>query len=200
MRARNNTGYSLVEVLIAASILLLLMANVAMVTRAGKSAAQSGVFHMSLDDELNLTVERISFAVMAADSDDVDGAGAAPITTETIEFSSTLGLSDGTVVRGPVEEIAWLPTTDEDGRIVWREQPTTPEERTVNWSSAVPHVGQNEIDGNGADDNDNGVQDEKGLGFTKLGGFVSVYVTVERMNGKGKRVPKSTVNHVTCRN
>lgn len=200
MKGPRNAGYTLVEVLVASAILLLLMVNVAMVTRAGKTAAQSGVFNMSLDDELNLTMERISFAVMAADSDDVDGAGSAPITTETIEFSSTLGLSDGTVVRGPVEEISWLPTTAEDGRIVWREQPTTPEERTVNWSSAVPHVGQDEIDGNGSDDNDNGVQDEKGLGFTKLGGFVSVYVTVERLNGDGKRVPKSTVNHVTCRN
>ncbi|MEL6907330.1 MAG: hypothetical protein AAFP22_18125 [Planctomycetota bacterium] len=191
---------SLVEVIIASTIFLLLLTNVYMVTRAGTSASESGVFKMSLDDELNLTYDRISFAIMAADSDDVDGAGGGAFTTEAIEFSSNLGMSDGSVVRGPVEEISWQPTNQEDGRVVWREEPDTPEEREVNWSNSVPHVFKGEIDGNLEDDNDNGVKDEKGLGFTKFSHRVDIYVTVERVNGDGKRVSSQKVNSVTCRN
>ena len=168
----SRAGMSLVEVIIASTIFLLLLTNVYMVTRAGTSASQSGVFKMSLDDELSLTYDRISFAIMAADSDDVDGAGVGAVP----------------------------PTNQEDGRVVWREEPDTPEEREVNWSNSVPHVFKGEIDGNLEDDNDNGVKDEKGLGFTKFSHRVDIYVTVERVNGEGKRVSSQQVNSVTCRN
>lgn len=198
--ASSSAGMSLVEVIIASTIFLLLLSNVYMVTRAGTAASESGVFRMSLDDELHLTYDRISFALMAADSDDVDGAGVEPHATERVEFSSNLGLSNGAVVRGPVEEIVWLPTNIEDGRVVWREEPDTPAEREVNWSNAVPHVFKGEVDGNGLDDNNNGVRDEKGLGFTKFSNRVDIYVTVERLNNEGKRVSNQKVNSVTCRN
>lgn len=198
--ASGRGGYSLIEVLIASAILLLITANVWMVSRAGRSAAESGVFNMSLNDEVNLTYDRISFAIMAANSDDVDGAGVTPVTSSSVEFSSTLGQSDGTIVRGPVERIEGLWPSGPDGRVVWREQAAELAPREVTWSNAVPRVFKGEIDGNGLDDNDNGVTDEGGLGFTKNSHRVDIYVTVERVNSDGKRVAEKKASNVMCRN
>lgn len=197
---RRNDGFTLVELMIAMSIFLLLIGNVWMVTKAGRDAAASGVFNMTLSDELDLTVDRISLAIMAANAEEIDGPQAEPVASSSVTYSSKLGMNDGSIVRGPVEEIAWLPTGGKDGRVVWREYPETLEEREVNWSNSVPVMFEDEIDKNGTDDNNNGVTDEGGLGFTQYGSRVDIYVTVERVNSNGKRVPISKSHPVTCRN
>ena len=199
-RHASRGGFTIVELLIALAIFGLLISNVWMVTKAGKSAAESGIFKMSLDDELNLTVDRISLALMAANNDDLELDATQPFTTDRVVYSSSLGMNDGEVVRGPIEEIQWLPTQGEDGRVVWSEEPVAAARREVNWSRNVPNVYEGESDGNGVDDNDNGVADEGGLGFTREGARVEIYVTIERVNSEGKRVPNSTVRPVTCRN
>lgn len=199
-RVASRAGFTIVELLIAFAIFGLLLVNVWMVMKASKSAAESGIFRMSLDDELNLTVDRISLALMAANNDDLELDATEPFTTDRVVYSSSLGLNDGEVVRGPVEEIQWLPTEGDDGRVVWSEEPAEAARREVNWSRNVPDVYEGESDGNGVDDNHNGVADEGGLGFTREGSRVEIYVTIERVNSEGKRVPNSTVRPVTCRN
>lgn len=195
-----QAGFSLVEVLIASTILVMLLTNVWMVTQAGQVAAQSGLFNMALNDEVNQTYDRISFAIMAADSDDVDGAGRAPFASTRVEYSSTLGLNDGTVVQGPVEQIEWVSTQERDGRVVWREQIASASPREVTWSNSIPISFKGEVDANGNDDNHNGVIDEGGLGFTKESNRVDIYLTVERPDSNGVRQAEHKISTVMCRN
>lgn len=199
-RQAPRAGFTIIEVMITLVILTLLMVNGWMVTRAGRSAADSGVFMMSLDDEVNLTMDRITLAIMGADADEIYGPGMGSLATHFVEYQSNLGMSDGKVISGPPEEITWFPTTGPDGSVVWRESPTLPGEREVNWSNAVPTAAKEEIEGNGVDDNNNGIPDEAGLAFTKEGSRVDIYVTVEHVTKDGKRVPMDTANNVTCRN
>lgn len=200
MNSARKGGFTLVEVIIAFAIFVLISINVGMVTNAGRAAATTGTFMMTLEDELHLTVDRISLALMAADSSAVDGPAMKPLSSENVSFQTNLGLEDGQVVHGPLEEIEWLPIADEDGRVVWRERPNELGQRQMVWSNSVPQVYQGEVASNGIDDNQNDIEDESGLAFTMDGARVDIHVTVERTDDKGVRRPMSRTTQITCRN
>lgn len=195
-----KAGYTLVEVLISFTILVLVSVNVAMVLRAGRAAAATGAFMASVTNELNQTVDRIALALMGADAAALDGPQLKPLSSEFVRFQACLGVEEGAVVHGPIEEIEWVPTSAESGRILWRENPESQEERRVVWSTAVPSSYMHEVAHNGVDDNGNAIEDEAGLAFTMDGPRVDIHVTVERLGHDGKARPMQRTQHVFCRN
>ncbi len=201
MRAQGRrAGYTLVEVLIAFTILVLLSVNVAMLLRAGRAAAITGTLNARMSNELNQTVDRIALALMGADAAALDGPQLKPLSSEYVRFQACLGLEASGVIHGPVEEIQWSPTTEGSGRILWRESPSSEEERRVVWSTAVPTSYMHEIPSNGLDDNGNSIEDEAGLAFTMDGPRVDIHVTLERRAYDGQPLPMQRTQHVFCRN
>lgn len=194
------SGFTLIEALIAMTVFLLITVNVNLVVGAGRAAASTGAFMMSIEDELHLTVDRMSLALMAADSREVDGVTTAPISSESVRFQTSLGMNDGNVVHGPIEDVRWLPTTNDEGRIEWRENPGAPLERSVVWSKHVPIAYQAEILNNLEDDNGNDLQDEGGLAFTILGRMISIHLTVAREDEDGRQLSRNKRSVITCRN
>lgn len=199
-RPAPRAGFTLVETLVALTIFALVAVNIAVVLRAGRAAAATGTFMATLSDELNQTVDRIALALMGADAAALDGPQLKPLSSEYVRFQACLGVEEGSVVHGPIEEIEWAASTDESGRILWRENPESAEERRVVWSSAVPHTYMHEVAGNGVDDNGNAIEDEGGLAFTMDGARVDIHVTVERVGQDGERRPMQRTQHIFCRN
>ncbi len=195
-----QAGFTLIEVLIAATVFLLITLNVNLVVSAGRSAATAGAFMMSIEDELHLTIDRVSLALMAADSREVDGPPLAPASSETVRFQTALGLNDGRVVHGPVEDVRWMRTTSDEGQIQWRENPGDTTERSVVWSNHVPIAFQAEILNNFDDDNENDLRDEAGLAFTMLGRTIDIHLTVAREDDTGHELARNKRSVVTCRN
>lgn len=195
-----KAGYTLVEVLISFTILVLISTNIAMVLRAGRAAAVTGTFAARISNELNLTVDRIALALMGADAAALDGPQLKPLSSEYVRFQACLGVEESSVVHGPLEEIKWAPTTPEAGRILWRENPSSAQERRVVWSSAVPATYMHEVPSNGVDDNGNAIEDEAGLAFTMDGPRVDIHVTVERVGHDGRARPMQRTQHIFCRN
>lgn len=198
--ARRRAGFSLVELIIALSVLVLIAVNVGMVSRAGRSAAESGVLMLRVDDELHLTMDRISLALMAADSDQVDGLAQAPLPSDWVQYQAALGTNDGEVVHGPIEDVTWKPAGDGNGTVQWRERPDEAEERKVVWSKNVPVAYQAEILENLEDDNGNDLLDEAGLAFTKEARTINIHVTVERKGDDGRPHSTHKKSVITCRN
>lgn len=193
-------GFTLVEVIIATTVFLLITLNVNLVVSAGRSAASAGAFMMSIEDELHLTVDRMSLALMAADSNEVNGTELAPLSSGTVRFQTALGTNGGLVVHGPVEDVSWIRTTKDEGRIEWSEDPGGPTERSVVWSQNVPVAFNAEIMNNSVDDNGNDLRDEGGLAFTKLGRTIDIYLTVAKEDEKGRALARDKRSVVTCRN
>ncbi|MEM8709530.1 MAG: prepilin-type N-terminal cleavage/methylation domain-containing protein [Planctomycetota bacterium] len=198
--ARRRAGFSLVEVIIAISVLVLIAVNVGMVSRVGRSAAESGVLMLRVDDELHLTMDRISLALMAADSEEVDGLAAAPLPSDWVQYQAALGTNDGEVVHGPVEDVSWRPAGDGNGTVQWRERPDEETERQIVWSKHVPIAYQSEILENLEDDNGNDLLDEAGLAFTKDARTINIHVTVEREGEDGRSHSTHKKSVITCRN
>ncbi len=203
-RARAQAGFTLVETMIALAVFALIAINVALVTRTGAAAARTGTLISTLTGELDLTVERMELALMAAHAEEVQSINAFPLYSDRVDFAIDVGVDNGSVVLGDPERIAWSPLGGGTGRVEWLRNPDDPAlQRAVTWSRSVPAVSRGEVAANGADDNDNGLLDEGGLAFTlpdERQDLVEIHLTVERQDDRGRRVPVSRRKRVSCRN
>lgn len=199
---RRNLGFTLLEVMIALTIMALLAVNISMVTRTGTEAARAGIFDITLNDEADATLDRISLAVMSSRADDIYPRRTSPGFTSDITYTVTLGYEGGVEVQSPPESIAFK-LTPLGGQIVWLESPGEAAERRVVWSNWVPTLGSSTLAKevlNGVDDNGNELPDESGLAFDMQGDLVNIHLTIERINPQGNLVPAVRLIQVTCRN
>lgn len=227
-RRHSRAGFTLLEVIIAITILALILVNVQLVSKSGTAAARSGAMMSSLENELEMTLDRITFALMSAQDEEIEGPLPAPVPSSFVRFASVIGRdAEGNVLMSPTEQISWVahdgtPTasggsgvggkgdpqqtggsgrvTLEGGRVTWVEDSDAAASRKVTWSNAVPLVYEGEVDGNAEDDNENGLLDEAGLAFARDGSQVQVFLTVERVDEKGTKRPVQRSLRVAPRN
>ena len=203
-RPSTRSGFTLLEVILAVGIFALISVNVILVSKTGSAAARGGALLTTLSGELDLTLERMQLALMAANAEEVQSVSAFPLYSNRVDFAIDIGVDNGSVVLGDPERIEWSPTTQQDGSVVWTRNPDDPAvERAITWTRAVPPAFEDETLGNGADDNQNGLFDEGGLAFTipdENQDMLEIFLTVERANKEGERVPMSRTVRVTCRN
>ena len=195
---RGSRGFTLLELMIALTIMALIAVNITMVTRTGTEAARAGIFDITLNDELETTLDRISLAVMSSRADDIYPRRTSPGFTPNVTYTVTLGYEGGVEVQGPPERIAFNETAL-GGQVVWLESPGEVDERRVVWSNWVPILSKRE-EPNGVDDNANELPDEAGLAFDMDGDLVNIHLTIERLDPHGVPVPKDRLIRVTCRN
>lgn len=195
---RHQAGFTLLELMIALTIVSLLAVNVVMVMRTGSEAARSGVFFKTLNDEADQTLDRISLALMSSDAENLYPVAVAPLYTNEVTYSVSLGVVDGEVIESPPESIGWDALADR-GRVLWAENPGLENERIVSWSNWVPTFHEGE-DFNGDDDNGNEIVDESGLAFDMIGALVNIHLTVERQGPDGEWTPTTRRLQITCRN
>lgn len=201
---RRDAGFTLLEVMIAMTIMALVAVNISMVTRTGTEAARAGIFDVLLNDEADTTLDRITLAVMSSRADDIYPRRTSPGFTSNITYSVTLGYENGVEVQSPPENIAFN-TTPMGGQIVWKESPGEADERRVVWSNWIPTLGSSSTvaikeELNGVDDNGNELPDETGLAFDMIGDLVNIHLTVERLDPQGVPVQEARRIQVTCRN
>ncbi|MFN0206957.1 MAG: hypothetical protein ACKVS6_11700 [Planctomycetota bacterium] len=157
---------------------------------------QSGVLQKVVDEQADLSMDRITRAIMSSSETDLNPIKKAPLNTPTLEYQTCLGYQDGQPVWGDKERIKYV---EEQGSIIWSQNWDMPEARTVVWTNWVPTSLEGESP-NGLDDNGNGLVDEQGLSFDSVGPKVNIRMTLKRTDPHG-RVYKATLNNtVTCRN
>jgi len=207
LRRSRRTGFTLIEVMIALVIFGLITLNLSMVAKASSAAYGTGVFSSVLEDQADLTMDRLSLALMSSSAKQLQPIPPVPNSTPTINFQESLGVQEGQIVLGDPEQIEFVPGVDGGpGQIVWRENPGAPNERSAVWTSWVPLLQGNEKNpdkaelANGVDDNGNGLVDEKGLAFEPQGAKVGIFLTLERTNSQGQKFVKTRQTVVTCRN
>lgn len=193
---RSRAGFTLVEVLIALTLVGLLIANVSMVMQSGSRSFQLQSSLAELETQADRTLDRIALALMASSRESIDPSQQSPFHTSVLSYEQSLGVQNGNVVTGPVERIEMIV---QNGQVMWRERPDDPSERSVVWSNWVSSFLQGE-EPNGVDDNGNGLIDETGLSFEVVGERVSIRLTLERLlpDKSLRQVSRETV--VTCRN
>ena len=132
--ARARAGFTLLEVLIAITILGMIAANVVMVTRSSSKAYESGASLSTLDIQLDNTMDRIAMALMAARKESLTPNNPSPLWTDFLIFDQSQGFEGGMEVIGDLERIELVPGPEQ---IVWKQRPGALDERRVVWTNWV---------------------------------------------------------------
>lgn len=190
-----SAGFTILELVIALTVLVLLVTNVGLVMRTSSDVTEAGIRLEQLENQADLTMDRIALAIMASSSDGIVPAPMAPDSADFLRFSRNVGVEDGEIVWGN-EEIIEL---EQPGQVVWRENKDLPEERRVVWSRWVSDMLEGEQP-NAEDDNGNGLEDEAGLAFDMDGRKITVRITLQNVDPEGRVLTKTLETRVTARN
>jgi len=195
VRAVRRAGFTLIEVLIAMSLAAIVLVKLTMIMDSASDTSADQVASLALEDQARTVLDKIAYAVMSADREQLMPDPESPEYSTSLTFTISLGVEDGEVVLSDPEQIAY-----EGNQVLWKQNPGLPEERRVAWCNTVRAVMWEEVAGNLLDDNGNGLSDEPGLSFTLYRDAVTIRLCLERVKKDGTAITQEVNTVVTLRN
>lgn len=214
-----KAGFTLVEMMISASILAFVLGAAAMIALASANAFSMGSGNMTLEGKVRRTANRlVNEFTSAGRAGLIPNPQPAPpaqgVGTSTLDFRKNIGVIGGVVQWGPVTRVRFEYAPGEldngldddgnglvdEGAVVWLENPDTPQERRATLIKGVSEFLQGEIP-NGLDDNGNGLVDEQGLSFDMDNNNLIIRLSLERMQtGLQQPLVRSIETSILLRN
>lgn len=215
---RPTGGTTLLELVIATTVFTVFLLAVYGTLSTGTRAFDTGTTIADLEVRARRTVDRISVELASA--------GASTLVPSSAQLAAPLGSSSLTFQRltgyevderkpqwGNPARVEFQPEpsdpsdgvdNDRDGAIdegvvALVENAGLPTERTIILARDVREYLEGETP-NGADDNGNGLIDERGLAFDLAGTNLRVHLTLERVDGEGHALLRTVTTSVTLRN
>ncbi len=211
----SSSGFTLVESLIAVTLLAVLFLAVAQTSSRASDAFDEGSIEHSLSTGAHRCLDRVVQAIDFADVSILAGLGgtALGIDADEVSFRTPIGWAgtepdwSGTIViRAELERGELDDGLDNDGdelvdelQVVQLENEGQPDERRIVLASGVAELFDGES-ANNLDDNGNGLIDERGLSFSATGSVVSVRLTCQRRDEAGRLLTKTAETAVRLRN
>jgi hypothetical protein len=207
-REARRAGSSLLEILIATTLLALVMGTVWLLLSSSSNAYRTRTDAAELEAKARITMKEITGRLRKSSPTTVTVNGA------RIDFQRSLGIQNEVVVWGPTERIEFqYSATDpndgvdndrngvvDDGRVVWIENPGLANERRQTLARRVREWAEGETPANGIDDNANGLIDEGGLSFDLDVNRVTVRMSLERSSRDGQPLVRSVQSSAAFRN
>jgi prepilin-type N-terminal cleavage/methylation domain-containing protein len=199
-------GFTLVEVMVSAAVMSLVLVSVALVTKTGNGVYRTTQARDALRQRTQHALNRIVDAVATASKTTFAAPPALPFGSSTLDFRTPTGIAGGVVSWGPKDRICFQMTggtghgqgLGNDGEIVLIRDVDGASLTTV----LATHVAEY-LEGetfNGADDNGNGLIDERGLSFVLAGDQLTIRVTLALLDPDGEPVWVTTQTQVRLRN
>lgn len=193
---RAQRGLSLIEVMLASALMAVVAIKVLGTLDAASENSARDTAGAELDAQASHVLRQIGFAIMGSNPETLVPDVDAPMTSTSVRYQISLGVTDGDAVWSDPEVIA----LDAGGEtIYWTDEPDLEEQRRIVWTRLVAPFLEGEIP-NGVDDNGNGLVDESGLAFSIEGINVEIHLTLTRALGDGTTLTRSISNTVACRN
>ena len=214
-RRDSTRGMTLVEVVIGLTLFVAFASSAFLAIEASASSYRTETAAAHLDFLARQALDDVADHLRAADFDSITPPPlVAPSSASSLDFQGALGFQNGAVEWGPVERLTFEPDpadpedgldNDSDGlvdegRLVWIENPELPGERRAVLCSHVSAALEGEILGNGVDDNQNGLIDERGFCVEFTGERAIARITLERADATGRVIRQSSIRTVTPRN
>jgi prepilin-type N-terminal cleavage/methylation domain-containing protein len=206
-------GFTLVESLIAVTLLAILFLSVAQTSSRASDAFDEGSVEHALSQTAHRGVERLSQALEFANQAAFAAGNVADATLgdDHLDFQVPQDFANGEVQWTPIQitteiepgELKDGLDNDGDGlidelRVVKLETVGADEVRTV-LASGVPELFLGET-ANNLDDNGNGLKDEAGLSFLAEGNVMTIRLTCQRRDDGGRLLTKTAETAVRLRN
>ena len=187
-----RAGWTLIETLLAITLIAAVLGKAAFVTHAALHLANEQSASMHYEDQARQVMDRIALAIMGSDRDTLVPQ-VQEVHSNNVRYTFSLGMEDGEIVWSDTEEIR---LDGANQAVVWRENPDLAEERRVIWTSRVSPLLEGEVI-NGLDDNGNGLIDEDGLSFVLEGNRIHIRLSLRRPESDGRTVTQ-TIDSIVC--
>ena len=205
-------GYSLLEAVIAVTLLGIFFGGVGLLSARTSDAYQEGSAAAELDARVGRALSEIARELEDSGRGELVPEPLAPLGAEALDFRAVADLVGG-VTWSPTRRIAWEREpgenddgVDEDGdglvdegRVVWIENPGQPDERRRVLIGGVPELDFGET-ANNLDDDGDGLIDERGLAFVVEGDVLGVRLTAQDGRDGGRVLVRSAATSVHLRN
>jgi len=210
---RQEAGFTLVEILIATSILTVIVGGIYALFNTGIDTYRIGMANADVDRRTAQVLELIADDLSTTGRDVVYPHPTFPASTPTISLQKNTGFAAGKITWGPATVISFRHAKDDpndgkdnngnglidEGEVIRIIDAGTMNERTVVLTRFVREYLEGEIP-NGKDDNGNGLVDEPGLCFDAIGDVWTVRLTIEKRDTKGRLVTQTVQTAVKLRN
>lgn len=209
-REHARSGFTLIESLIAVSLLAVMFLAVAQVSSRASDAFDEGSVEHALSTGTHRALERIARAIEFSDASLL--ASATAVGNDAVTFQTPADFEGGVVQWQPTDILTELEgeelddDLDNDGdglvderRIVLVTDTGTPAEKRVVLTGGVAELFEGELM-NGVDDNGNVLVDETGLTFSSQGDVVFVRLTCQRRDEGGRLLTKTAETAVRLHN
>ena len=195
MRSTGRQGFTAIEMSIALVLMGILFVKLTLIVDDAMDTHRRESASMALEDQAQVLLDRISYAIIGSDPDSLAPDPEAPFFSKQLEFQVSLGVQDGVIVWSDPEQIG---LAEDESQLYWGRNVGQAEEQIVIWCRTVAEF-MNGEEGNGLDDNFNDLTDESGLNFVLNGNAVTIRLTLEREGSEG-RIMYTAETTVTCRN
>ena len=189
--------FSLVELMIAIAIMSVILTGTYGVLASTQNTYAIGSAISSLNSQVGRTMNRITEELRDAGVATLFPLPAAPFGSSEITFQRNVGYQEGAIVWGDVIKIGLL-DSDSNVLALWTDLGGANEQmsRLTSW---VRDYAEGET-ANGADDNGNGLVDEKGFSFELNGNILTIRLTLERADEDGRVYTSSVDTSIRIRN
>ena len=213
MNRQNREGYTLVEVVIATTLLTGIVIAIYGLFSTGVSAYGSGASFAEVRRNSDRVLELITNELSEAGRDVVYPMPVPPTSSSRITLQRSTGFAEGEIVWSPttIIEFRHLPDDPDDGKdnngnglidegmVVRVDNAGTADEHVTVLTRWVREYLEGEVP-NGKDDNGNGLVDEPGLCFDVIGEVWTIRLTLERSNSMGRKVLHTVQTSTKTRN
>lgn len=191
MRVQHQSGFTLVEIVLAIGLLSVVLGGAAMVSQTGADAQRSMTAVAALEQNLQRSLQRAAAELTTSgvgllQPDPVEG-----LAYDDLDFQQIIGQTDGVADPGPTQQLVtelepgeFDDGLDNDGdglvderRLLLIRDPGGDDEQRVVLCSGVLELLDGEL-ANGLDDNGNEVEDEPGFHLERNGSVLTLRMSL----------------------
>jgi hypothetical protein len=212
IRSRRS-GYTLLELVMAAVILTVMMGSLAMLSGSSAGALSEGTSQAELDSQLRRTMARISDELLPSGLSVITPAAQAPEGATEVNYKRSGGPVNGRNSWVDPRRFAFAYETGEiddgvdnngnglvdEGVVTWTLDAGLASERTVVLCHGVRELDARE-EQNGVDDDGDGLVDERGFAVQRAVNVLRLGLTLERLDAQGHPIARSLETTVQPRN
>jgi prepilin-type N-terminal cleavage/methylation domain-containing protein len=213
--AQTSSGYTLVELMVVATVMALVLGSVALVARSNDRAYQTGMASAHLEARVQTALDHIVRELRGAELETLNPAPQAGSPDEWLEYRRAVGFEAGEVIWSDRKLEFDFETGEiddgidnngnglvDEGRVVLTEERGTADERHLvltRWVTRL-HEGENP---NGLDDNGNGLADEWGFSIERAeddSATLILRLSLARTDAQGRLITRSAQTSTRVRN
>lgn len=213
---RGRRGHSIVEVAIAATVLMSVFGAVGVVTQRGARVSEEGISSTTVENAARRAVDRVASELTNCQAASLPLPPASQRGASLVEFQRAEGYSGGNVLLSNERRLLRVASAGDpddgvdndsdglvdEGDLVLIPDTSDPDSPNVVIATGVAEMTAGEIAGNGIDDNGNGLVDEPGLCFAWDNDalVVRILVTLQRVGTQGQVYTRTSETTVGIRN